>query len=213
MTSNHQSCQSDTEISVIDHNQSNLDNRSGQNRDMNRTSDSKDSKDFNVLLKKDPFNVYEHILEDAIDFPRKKSRGVDTTEVDDDIKKDTLGASIWRLYTKAKDSLPQGIRVENITWRMMAVALRKNKVNIGSRNKTNSPTQSNNNSPRPTISSTTPAPASVNEFENVSVNRSPAASSKTSLKLSETVITNNRSAKYVCIVHSLLLLILIRMIV
>ncbi|KAL1924195.1 uncharacterized protein VTP21DRAFT_7230 [Calcarisporiella thermophila] len=40
-------------------------------------------------------------------------------------KKDPLAAQIWRLYTKAKDSLPNGSRLENLTWRMMAMTLSK----------------------------------------------------------------------------------------
>ncbi|CAI2166144.1 7096_t:CDS:2 [Funneliformis geosporum] len=43
----------------------------------------------------------------------------------EEIHKDPLAATVWRLYTKAKDALPDGIRVENMTWRMMAVTLRR----------------------------------------------------------------------------------------
>lgn len=32
---------------------------------------------------------------------------------------------IWRLYSKAKEQLPNAARVENLTWRMMAMTLRK----------------------------------------------------------------------------------------
>ncbi|CAG8627524.1 31680_t:CDS:1, partial [Racocetra persica] len=69
---------------------------------------------------------FGHILFEQVAFPPKKSRCADINEDnDDDSKKDLLGASIWRLYTKAKDALPNGIRVENITWRMMYLALNK----------------------------------------------------------------------------------------
>ncbi|KAF9933206.1 hypothetical protein FBU30_006147 [Linnemannia zychae] len=40
-------------------------------------------------------------------------------------KEDPLAAQVWRLYTKAKDSLPNGKRLENLTWRMMAMTLHK----------------------------------------------------------------------------------------
>ena len=40
-------------------------------------------------------------------------------------KADPLGSQVWRLYTKAKDTLPNGSRLENLTWRMMAMNLRK----------------------------------------------------------------------------------------
>ncbi|CAG8570678.1 843_t:CDS:2 [Paraglomus brasilianum] len=33
--------------------------------------------------------------------------------------------SLWRLCTKAKDALPNGVRLENITWRVMAIELKK----------------------------------------------------------------------------------------
>lgn len=39
--------------------------------------------------------------------------------------KDPLATQVWRLYTKAKDTLPNGSRLENLTWRMMAMTLKK----------------------------------------------------------------------------------------
>ena len=33
--------------------------------------------------------------------------------------------SLWRLCTKAKDALPNGVRLENITWRVMAIEHKK----------------------------------------------------------------------------------------
>lgn len=39
--------------------------------------------------------------------------------------KDPLASRVWRLYTKAKDNLPNGARMENLTWRMMAMTLKK----------------------------------------------------------------------------------------
>ncbi|KAI9485618.1 MAG: hypothetical protein EXX96DRAFT_14317 [Benjaminiella poitrasii] len=38
---------------------------------------------------------------------------------------DPLSSQIWRMYTKAKDTLPNASRVENLTWRMMAMTLKK----------------------------------------------------------------------------------------
>jgi GATA-binding protein, other eukaryote len=40
-------------------------------------------------------------------------------------KKDPLATRVWRLYTKAKKQLPNQERLENLTWRMMAMNLRK----------------------------------------------------------------------------------------
>ncbi|CAG8438310.1 10139_t:CDS:2 [Diversispora eburnea] len=213
MTSNtvqaRQNCLSDTSMtdqqgpnSPINNNKdnnhlNNLNNCNGQSKKMIGVPDSKENQDLKKLVEKfiqDPLNIYEYILDDPIFPPKKKFRGVDTS--DEGAKKDILGSTIWRLYTKAGDVLPNGIRVENRTWRMMAVALRRKnqEIDFNSFNKSNSnPTthQSNNNSPSPQLPSST-APT-INGFNNVRAKRSPAASSKTPLKSSESITTNNRS--------------------
>lgn len=40
-------------------------------------------------------------------------------------KKDPLGTQIWKLYSKAKSQLPNAERMENLTWRMMSMNLRR----------------------------------------------------------------------------------------
>lgn len=40
-------------------------------------------------------------------------------------KQDPLALSVWKLYTKQKAELPNGQRMENLTWRMMAMTLKK----------------------------------------------------------------------------------------
>lgn len=40
-------------------------------------------------------------------------------------KKDPLATQIWKLYSKTKKTLPNQERLENLTWRMMAMNLRK----------------------------------------------------------------------------------------
>ena len=40
-------------------------------------------------------------------------------------KKDPLVSQIWKLYSKAKTQLPNQERIENITWRMMAMNLKR----------------------------------------------------------------------------------------
>ena len=47
-----------------------------------------------------------------------------STSSDDSQKKDPLATKVWRMYTKAKDTLPNGVRMENLTWRMMAMTLK-----------------------------------------------------------------------------------------
>lgn len=61
-------------------------------------------------------------------FPDKSSSdpSVDNTDgTDAERKKDPLSTQVWRMYTKAKDNLPNGSRLENLTWRMMAMTLKK----------------------------------------------------------------------------------------
>lgn len=40
-------------------------------------------------------------------------------------KKDPLATQVWKLYSKAKTQLPNAERMENLTWRMMAMNMRK----------------------------------------------------------------------------------------
>lgn len=48
-------------------------------------------------------------------------------------KEDPLAAQIWKMYTKTKASLPHAQRMENLTWRMMALALKKRKEDDGNK--------------------------------------------------------------------------------
>ncbi|KAL9546863.1 hypothetical protein MBANPS3_006461 [Mucor bainieri] len=71
------------------------------------------------------------LLSDSL-FPPRKPSLMDTNEeeetsdvVDSKSKTDPLATQVWRLYTKAKDTLPNGSRLENLTWRMMAMTLNK----------------------------------------------------------------------------------------
>ncbi|CAO3631166.1 unnamed protein product [Mucor hiemalis] len=59
-------------------------------------------------------------------FPDKSDQSTDNTgQTDTERKKDPLSTQVWRMYTKAKDNLPNGSRLENLTWRMMAMTLKK----------------------------------------------------------------------------------------
>ncbi|KAG0188378.1 hypothetical protein DFQ28_004927 [Apophysomyces sp. BC1034] len=58
------------------------------------------------------------VLTDSL-FPPKK------TNEKSHKKEDPLATQVWRLYTKAKDTLPDASRLENLTWRMMAITLKK----------------------------------------------------------------------------------------
>jgi hypothetical protein len=81
----------------------------------------------------------EHLLSESL-FPSKRPskknlhvQDSDTTVIDskNESKKDPLSSQIWRLYTKAKDNLPNGSRLENMTWRMMAMTLNKRRNSAG----------------------------------------------------------------------------------
>jgi hypothetical protein len=84
-------------------------------------------------------SVAESLLSDNLFPPRKPKAHMvydDTFDSDNDdnesddsdknpTKKDPLATQVWRMYTKAKDNLPNGSRLENLTWRMMAMTLKK----------------------------------------------------------------------------------------
>lgn len=87
--------------------------------------------------------VAASLLSDSLFPPRKPKKKPTSTDMDDDDSdgksssgddddeknkaKDPLATQVWRLYTKAKDTLPNASRMENLTWRMMAMTLNKNK--------------------------------------------------------------------------------------
>ncbi|KAN0119399.1 hypothetical protein V8E51_001607 [Hyaloscypha variabilis] len=62
-------------------------------------------------------------------FPTWKddAAGEELDSPDEMQKKDPLATQIWRLYSKTKKQLPNQERMENLTWRMMAMSLRKRK--------------------------------------------------------------------------------------
>jgi len=66
--------------------------------------------------------VRNELLQDAY-FPPQSTLD-DPEEME---KRDPLATSIWRLYSQTKSQLPNKERMENLTWRMMAMKLRKQK--------------------------------------------------------------------------------------
>ncbi|KAK2626461.1 hypothetical protein QTJ16_003636 [Diplocarpon rosae] len=60
-------------------------------------------------------------------FPTWRDDAVDTSldSPDEMQRKDPLATQIWRLYSKTKKALPNSERMENLTWRMMAMNLRR----------------------------------------------------------------------------------------
>jgi len=71
-------------------------------------------------------NIFEVVKKNPFDFLnecQKKRMGDNNNLSDDDSgsKKGSWDASIWRLFTKAKDIMPDGCRLENFAWRTMAL--------------------------------------------------------------------------------------------
>ena len=62
-------------------------------------------------------------------------KSVDLTGADADpeqmAKEDPLATQVWRMYARQKATLPHAQRMENLTWRMMALALKKKKEDEG----------------------------------------------------------------------------------
>ncbi|KAF8864692.1 hypothetical protein BDZ45DRAFT_19746 [Acephala macrosclerotiorum] len=70
----------------------------------------------------------KELLRETI-FPTWKddAAGEELDSPDEMQRKDPLATQIWRLYSKTKKQLPNQERMENLTWRMMAMSLRKRK--------------------------------------------------------------------------------------
>lgn len=64
------------------------------------------------------------LLDDAI-FPSHTADNEDNNSPDLMKEKDPLSMQIWRLYTRTKAQLPNQERMENLTWRMMAMNLKR----------------------------------------------------------------------------------------
>jgi len=66
------------------------------------------------------------MLQDAI-FPAfGNDAGTPSVESPEELQKnDPLGTQIWKLYSRAKTQLPNAERMENLTWRMMAMNMRR----------------------------------------------------------------------------------------
>ncbi|SPO27855.1 related to transcription factor ScGATA-6 [Ustilago trichophora] len=68
-----------------------------------------------------------------LNMSRRGSAGAEDEAEDQDLnpdemsKKDPLATQVWKMYAKQRSQLPNGARMENLTWRMMAMTLRKKK--------------------------------------------------------------------------------------
>lgn len=51
----------------------------------------------------------------------------DDADLEQMARDDPLATQVWKMYARQKATLPHAQRMENITWRMMALALKKKK--------------------------------------------------------------------------------------
>ena len=75
---------------------------------------------------RDPQSAGQQILRDAI-FPKWKNDASsgDFDDPDEMQKRDPLNVEVWKLFSRTKSQLPAQERVENLTWRMMGITLKK----------------------------------------------------------------------------------------
>ncbi|KAG8528711.1 uncharacterized protein KY384_006398 [Bacidia gigantensis] len=68
----------------------------------------------------------KEVLQDAI-FPSYKddAGGPDSSHPDEMAKEDPLGIQMWKLWSRTKHQLPNQERMDNLTWRMMAMNLKR----------------------------------------------------------------------------------------
>jgi hypothetical protein len=84
--------------------------------------------------------LFEHGADGASTFPSPLLSGspdlqstamspTDVTQCDPEslAKEDPLATQVWKMYARTKANLPHAQRMENLTWRMMALALKKKK--------------------------------------------------------------------------------------
>ena len=80
---------------------------------------------FGSPFSPDSSNAQDSLLQDPI-FPEWKTGAPRAGETPEEMqRKDPLAAQIWRLYTRTKTQLPNQERMENLTWRMMAMSLKR----------------------------------------------------------------------------------------
>ena len=80
----------------------------------------------NLDLSKESSNAPKDLLRESF-FPNWKNDAASETLANPDEmqKQDPLATQIWKLYSKTKTQLPNQERMENLTWRMMAMNLKR----------------------------------------------------------------------------------------
>ena len=100
------------------------DNRSGTNSTVHSLTSASTLSTLDSKLDLSPTDALarqgvlrETVFDDATNFERETPEEMQ--------KKDPLGTQIWKLYHKQRGQLPNGERLENLTWRMMSMNLRR----------------------------------------------------------------------------------------
>lgn len=65
------------------------------------------------------------LRESFFDQWKDDANNIETESPEEMQKKDPLGTQIWKLYHKTKGQLPNSERLENLSWRMMSMNLRR----------------------------------------------------------------------------------------
>ncbi|OAA55699.1 Nitrogen regulatory protein areA [Cordyceps fumosorosea ARSEF 2679] len=71
------------------------------------------------------FAKHDHLLGDALFPTLRDADGPGAANLDQMQSDDPLAAQVWKFFTKTKQNLPNQQRMENLTWRMMALSMRK----------------------------------------------------------------------------------------
>ena len=90
--------------------------------DYHPSASAQNKLDFSVVD-----NARNELLRESFFSTWKDDAAWELENPDEMQKKDPLATQIWRLYSKTKRQLPNQERMENLTWRMMAMNLRKRK--------------------------------------------------------------------------------------
>lgn len=86
--------------------------------------DSVDASSTSPLTPRDDNNAHGGLLRDSL-FPEWGHGHTAADGPDEMQQKDPLATQIWRLYSRTKAQLPNQERMENLTWRMMAMSLKR----------------------------------------------------------------------------------------
>lgn len=84
------------------------------------------SRDSKLDLSPEDTIARSELLSESV-FPDWKddTGGSDISNPDEMQKRDPLATQIWKLYSKTKSRLPNQERMENLTWRMMAMSMKR----------------------------------------------------------------------------------------